>query len=234
MWQLTIFDWSGILSVMLAVLAYGLLQTGYIRGTGSIYPGLYLISALLMLVSLWKDWNAAAFVVEVIWIVISVYGLVRTFVLTTRADFSDEEMTLISDGLPNMARPTARQLLNKCTCVDAAPGTLLTAEGTPVTHLHFIVEGAARVLSDGSVVGTINRGFIGEMEVMEAAPASATVEIVEAARIYSIAGTVLRALTERDDEFAHVLGRHLAESTRRKLIDANARLAAHEKRNVAA
>ena len=229
MWHLTLSDWSGILSVVLAVTAYAALQTGYIRGTGYTYPGLNLISAVLMLFSLWANWNGSAFAVEVLWIVISVLGIARIYFINSRLNFSDEEMTLISYGLPRMSRATARALLNKGVWMDAPPGTVLTTEGHSVTHLHFMLHGAAKVLSGGANIATIKRGFIGEMAVMDAAPASATVETAEPSRIFTVSGTALRALIERDVEFAGALSKHLADATKQKLIEANARLSAHEK-----
>jgi hypothetical protein len=50
------------------------------------YPTANLIGSLLIMVSLWKDWNAPSFVVELCWAVISVLGLGYSLVASHEGD----------------------------------------------------------------------------------------------------------------------------------------------------
>ncbi|MEC7761478.1 MAG: cyclic nucleotide-binding domain-containing protein [Pseudomonadota bacterium] len=216
----------GLLGAAAYVVAYALLSLGVIRGSGYAFPALNLIASLLVLVGLSGAFNWPAAALQIVWAVISAFGLARIYLQNSRLNFSDEEQTLIAYGLPRMARSTARNLLNRGVWVNAEPGTVLTAEGECVTHLHFMLHGAAGVTSGGADIAEIKRGFVGEMNVMEAAPASATVTVAEPSRIFTVSGTTLRALAESDADFASSLSVHLARSTKEKLIEANRKLSA--------
>lgn len=218
--------WAGLLGVVLYVLAYLLLQLGMLRGKGYAFPAINLVASLLILAGLANAFNWSAAILQIAWAAISVIGIVRTYLMNSRLNFSEEEQTLIAYGLPRMSKPTARKLLNRGIWVNAEPGTVLTAEGECVTHLHFMLHGSARVRSGGADIAEIKRGFVGEMNVMEAAPASATVEISEPSRVFTVSGTTLRSLAETDTEFASSLSVHLARSTKEKLVEANRRLSA--------
>ena len=216
----------GLLGVVIYVAAYAMLAFGVIRGNGYTYPALNLVGSLLVLAGLANAFNWPAAALQIGWAVISVFGLARIYLQNSRLNFSDEEQTLIAYGLPRMAKPPARNLLNRGVWVNAEPGTVLTAEGECVTHLHFMLHGVAGVTSGGADIAEIKRGFVGEMNVMEAAPASATVTVSEPSRIFTVSGTTLRALAESDADFASSLSVHLARSTKEKLIEANRKLSA--------
>jgi len=222
----TYSDWIGFLGVAIYVFAYLLLQIGVVRGSGFAYPVMNLIAALMVLVGLSSAFNWSSAALQVIWVVISLVGIIRLYILHSSLNFSDEEQTLIAHGLPRMAKPTARKLLNRGEWMDAEPGTVLTAENECVTHLHFILTGGADVTSGGTSIAELSRGFVGEMNVMEAAPASATVTISRPSRMFTVSGTALRNLVETDPDFASSLSVHLAKSTKEKLIEANRRLTA--------
>ncbi|MBL6427048.1 MAG: cyclic nucleotide-binding domain-containing protein [Maritimibacter sp.] len=216
----------GFLGVVLYVGAYAMLAFGAIRGNGYVYPALNLVASLLVLAGLADAFNWPAAALQIGWAAISVFGIVRIYLQNSRLNFSEEEQTLIAYGLPRMSKPTARNLLNRGVWVNAEPGTILTAEGECVTHLHFMLHGSAAVKSGGAEIAEIKRGFVGEMNVMEAAPASATVTVAEPSRIFTVSGTTLRSLAESDADFASSLSVHLARSTKEKLIEANRKLSA--------
>ena len=74
---MTIFDVIGVIGTALIIVAYFATQQGMVDARDWRFPLVNLIGAMLILVSLWTAWNLAAFIMEVFWIAISLYGLVR-------------------------------------------------------------------------------------------------------------------------------------------------------------
>ncbi len=70
-------DIIGLAGVVLIVLAYFLIQSGRVSNMQLRYPLLNLIGAALILCSLLVHWNLPSFVIELIWIAISVYGILK-------------------------------------------------------------------------------------------------------------------------------------------------------------
>jgi len=70
-------DWLGLAGVAIVLLAYFLLQTGKLHGTGFIYQTMNAVGAATVVLSLLYNFNLSAFVVETAWVAISVYGMVR-------------------------------------------------------------------------------------------------------------------------------------------------------------
>ena len=68
-------DLIGIIGVICIIAAYGSLQLDFVSGDSLSYLLLNLIGALLVLVSLYFEWNLSAAVMEGIWVLISCYGL---------------------------------------------------------------------------------------------------------------------------------------------------------------
>jgi len=71
------FDWAGLVGVGMTLVAFFLLQDGRLRGDALPYQLLNAIGALAVLVSLLYAFNLSAFVLEGLWLGISVYGIVR-------------------------------------------------------------------------------------------------------------------------------------------------------------
>lgn len=69
----------GIIGVILVLVAYFLLQWGKLLPSGFTYSLLNLIGAVGILYSLFFEWNLSAFIIETVWILISLYGIVRFF-----------------------------------------------------------------------------------------------------------------------------------------------------------
>ena len=74
---MTVFDLVGIVGTLIVVVAYFGTQQGWLRATDWRFPLANLVGAVLILVSLWFDWNLPAVVVEVFWVAISLHGLWR-------------------------------------------------------------------------------------------------------------------------------------------------------------
>lgn len=220
-----ILQLSGLVGVAFYLVSYSLLQLGLIRGSGYPYAVMNLFAAVFVLASLMQAFNFASALVQIFWILISLIGIGRLFWQNKRIRFNEEEYALVEHVLPRMPKPLARRLLNGGTWVDWRPGTEMTQEGRPVTHLHYLLHGEAEVISGGRVVAELYRGLIGEMNVMARGPASATVRVAQRARVFTISGATLQRLADTDREMSLYIEQHLNEATKRKLIEANARLA---------
>jgi hypothetical protein len=74
------FDWTvivGLVGTLLTLLAYFLLQARRLNGNGLVYQLLNAFGALGVALSLlFGKFNLAAFLLEVVWLAISVYGIV--------------------------------------------------------------------------------------------------------------------------------------------------------------
>lgn len=73
------FDWIGMVGTLMVLAAFFLLQAGRLSGTGLAYQLLNLIGAAGVLVSLLGKFNVSVFLLELTWVLISAYGIARTF-----------------------------------------------------------------------------------------------------------------------------------------------------------
>jgi len=72
------YDWTGYIGVVLVLLAFLLLQVHKLHGNGLIYQLMNIFGALGVLLSLvFGSFNASAFVMEVAWAAIGIYGVLR-------------------------------------------------------------------------------------------------------------------------------------------------------------
>jgi len=74
---MSIPDLIGAMGVVLIIGAYAALQARRLDAASRLYSALNAVGAALVLVSLAFDFNAPAAAVEVFWLLISLYGLVR-------------------------------------------------------------------------------------------------------------------------------------------------------------
>lgn len=221
----TLFTWAGYLGVAFYVGAYAALQGGLIRGAGYLYASLNLVAASLVLVSLYAAFNLSAAIIQGFWILISIIGIVRLFLLNHRIRFTEEERALLERALPDMPRLQARRFFNRGVWSVQPPGVTLALEGQPVTDLHYILSGGADVVIGDRAIADMEDGVVGELNVLRAGPASATVRVREPSRVFTISGRNLRALSESDPEFRAHLQEWLRDAVHAKLSRANARLA---------
>ncbi len=71
------YDWIGIVGTLMVLGAFFLLQAGRVAGNGLSYQLLNLLGAAGILVSLIGSFNVAVFLLELAWIFVSGYGIVR-------------------------------------------------------------------------------------------------------------------------------------------------------------
>lgn len=79
--QLAWYDWVGLVGTATILLGFFLLQAGRLAGTGLVYQLINLVGAGCVLVSLLGTFNASVFVLELAWMAVSLYGIVRSFKL---------------------------------------------------------------------------------------------------------------------------------------------------------
>jgi hypothetical protein len=71
------YDWAGLLGVAMTLIAFYLLQAGRMRGDGLGYQLMNALGAFAVLLSLLYAFNLSAFVLEGLWLGISIYGIAR-------------------------------------------------------------------------------------------------------------------------------------------------------------
>jgi hypothetical protein len=69
----------GIIGTLLVLLAFFLLQSRKLHGNGAVYQLLNAFGAAAIIVSLFYAFNLASMVLEIAWLLISLYGLVLGF-----------------------------------------------------------------------------------------------------------------------------------------------------------
>jgi hypothetical protein len=72
-------DVLGNLGVLLILVSYLLLQLGRLPPDRLSFSAVNAIGALLILISLWQEFNLSAFLMEAFWLIISLYGAARFF-----------------------------------------------------------------------------------------------------------------------------------------------------------
>ena len=82
--NLTWFDVAGFIGVLLIVAAYLLLQLDKLPSSSPTYSVLNAAGALLIILSLTFKFNLSAFIVEVFWLLLSLFGLTKS--LLSRSD----------------------------------------------------------------------------------------------------------------------------------------------------
>ena len=72
------YDWAGYVGVLLVLLAYFLLQARKLHGNRLAYQLMNILGAFGVLLSLtFGSFNWSAFLLEVAWIAIGIYGIAR-------------------------------------------------------------------------------------------------------------------------------------------------------------
>lgn len=71
-----IYQWAGFVGMLFVVVAYLFLQINKYTIKSLEYQLLNLIGAILLLISLFVHFNLGSFIIEIFWIIITVYGIV--------------------------------------------------------------------------------------------------------------------------------------------------------------
>ena len=86
------FQNVGLIGVSFYVLSYAGLQLGLLSGSGSSYTLMNLAAASLVLISLMETYNQSATLIQIIWIFMSLFGLLRRAILQYLPRLSSESM----------------------------------------------------------------------------------------------------------------------------------------------
>jgi len=79
MFALDIYALLGIMGAAIVIVAYFATQAGKLRADDPRFALANIAGAVLIMVSLFADWNLPAFIMEVFWLLISLYGLARYY-----------------------------------------------------------------------------------------------------------------------------------------------------------
>ena len=74
-----IHDIIGIIGVIMVLITHLLLQIEKIHSSSLIYSLANLIGGILVIISLTNTWNLPSIIVEVVWCLISIYGIYRYY-----------------------------------------------------------------------------------------------------------------------------------------------------------
>ncbi|MBY0293148.1 MAG: hypothetical protein K2W92_07675 [Alphaproteobacteria bacterium] len=88
-------DLIGCSGTLIILIIYALLQIGKVKPNSFSFPFFNLVGALMILISLIYTWNFAAAMMEVAWIIISLFGVVKVsfskLILTGSSSLDKEE-----------------------------------------------------------------------------------------------------------------------------------------------
>lgn len=70
-------DFIGCLGTLIILIVYALLQMGRLESSSLTYSLLNVVGAILILSSLLFSWNLAAVLMEISWVIISLYGTIK-------------------------------------------------------------------------------------------------------------------------------------------------------------
>jgi hypothetical protein len=76
---LPIYELAGFVGAAIIVVAYFAMQQRWLDALDWRFPAANVLGSLLILVSLWFEWNFPSVVIEVFWALISLLGLIRSF-----------------------------------------------------------------------------------------------------------------------------------------------------------
>ena len=75
--DMDIYQWLGFVGMIFVVAAYLFLQTNKYTIRSLEYQLLNLVGAILLLISLFVHFNFGSFVIEIFWIIITIYGIAK-------------------------------------------------------------------------------------------------------------------------------------------------------------
>lgn len=224
--MLDLYSLAGLVGLIVYIGSYAALQLGFLRGHGYAYASLNAAGAGLVLLSLRESFNLSSALIQVCWIVISVVGIVRYYLLTRRSQFTPEEREFLDATMPDLEPARARQLLDLGSWHSAEDGERLTAAGEHSASLYYLLNGGGRVSVDGHVIAHLDdHTFIGEMGAVQGVAASATVELDRNARYLSLPVQALQRLMHRNLEVRTHLNAALWSHVADKLVRTNQDLA---------
>lgn len=225
--QISLVTGIGILGVAFYLGSYAALQFGLIQGRGYLYPSLNIVAAGLVGISLLEAYNLSSLLIQISWIAISIYGILRIYIYRNFVKYSGEEAEFLKHMLPDLPKEHARAFLNLGTWIDGEAGQVLITEDKPVSHLIYLHNGQAGVSLNQESLGVVDgHHFLGEVTCLRGGPATATMTLLEPSRIMMIDTAELKRFlisnpTTREHLercFGFQIGQKLGAATRKLLV----------------
>jgi hypothetical protein len=158
---------------------------------------------------------------------INLLQLAFTVPAARRTPMSEEEQIFADGSFASLPRGAIRQLFDQGLWISGKAGEALIREGEPASHLFYLSQGEASVLSGGHELATCGPGhFFGEITVLNREPASASVALRIDSRFWCIAADTLKRFISANPEYKHILEAAFAGDLRDKLRLTNQRLVA--------
>ena len=212
----------GIVGAFMYLTSYFLLQAGFVRGNSYTYTLLNMFAATCVVISLFDAFNAASLIIQISWILISIFGLIRMTMVRYSIRFTEEEEEFVERKFPGVPRNIAKTLLKNAVWIDGKDQTELTRKGVQNENLIYLVEGRADVIVDGRKLATIPAGsFIGELTCLNGGPATADVKLSGDGRYVAMSAQRIRASARRDLDLRTFLELSIAKDVQTKLESYN-------------
>ena len=139
-----------------------------------------------------------------------------------RARFSEYEQRFIDLALPGVEKAHAKRLVRLAQIRHFDAGEVLVGEGDKVETLLFVLEGAARIDKQQTMVGVCGRDdFIGEIGFMLDSEATATATVTNQMTCFSFDRAPLAAMLGRDENLRHAMESSFNRNLVGKLIKSN-------------
>ena len=218
MGELTVAETMGLFGVFLYIAAYAAMQMGLVKGQSYLYAGTNLAAACCVLYSLTETYNQSSALIQMMWIVLSIVGMGRLWIVERTLRFTETEQRLLDTLAPGLPKDQGRKLLNLGEWRTMGAGERVIEEGQPVEMLGYLQQGALTVVKGGRPILSLEPGaVIGEMTYLDGSPATARIDVLDEARLFCIDAVRLRALILRNDTIANALERSVARTLRNKL-----------------
>ena len=206
----------GFLMLGLAVVAPRLHHVRLIVGVAALA---WLIRALLIGDILGAAWSGALLALCLVMAGLKLWA-------NAMVGFSDDEKKMLETLFSDLPRSRARHLFDQGMWLTGKAGDTLTYEGELVSHLYYLAEGEARVLSMGQQVGICRAGdLIGELTVLSGENATATVILNTPARFWCAPAEDLRPYVEAHEDVRRAIEHGFATVLKAKLRASNRTIA---------
>lgn len=215
-------NFVGLTGVGVYLTSFALMQLGIIKGQSYVYASMVIIGASCVMFSLTTAFNMSSFVIQFSYIVLSIVGMTRLFLITRLVRFSPEERQFLDHQIPLLSAHLARKLLNMGTWQEYPAGLALTTEQAKVKDLVYLHSGRVSVDIGGHHVGHCDPGtYIGELTFLTGGPATATVTTTEPCRCLVFSMKQIAPLIKRNPEIRMALIASFSGDTKAKLLQRN-------------
>jgi hypothetical protein len=192
----------GVMGAIIYLASYFLLQAGWIKGEGNVYAGMNMLAAACVLFSLSTKFNIGSFLIQISFILLSIYGIIRSFLARRPIVLSDREAQLANILVPDLPPRRAQQLIRNGNWKTEAKCKIAT-EGELLDKLIVLLDGAATVKKQGQKVAEVAPGqVIGEFSCLDAGPATADVSLSGTAQLYYIQNKKLREVLDQNKDIS--------------------------------